>query len=718
MIKSLLIFLLLNITTGVLYAQNPVSYPKDTVGLSAPELNFEIVWHTFEDNYANFRLREVDWHQVYKDYRPRISAQTSDDSLYSIFTEMLSLFQDNHINLIVPGVKQFKSAKPSQFVNEFPTDSLKTAFWNLAKITVPAAGLGQLQFIGPARDGKPLFTYAAAGKFGYLRFNRCFVDGSADNIPDAVVAGKYLDTIFKKFEKLEGLVIDTRDNIGGNDEFAYEVADRFVTTKQVGSYKKTRKTAGGYEEMVNPQTWYLEPKGTKPFTKPVFLLTNDKTVSAADVFALLMRQLPQVRIAGTNTRGIFSDMYGFTLPNKWLLSLSNERYFDADLVNYERVGVPVDIEIRNHQTDLLAKKDPVLTAAVNILKNKTRAGQIRMPSGKIIPKMYMDQMLQDAVDSFHIPGMSVAFINDGKIVYSKAFGYANLEKKIKADTNTLFEACSMSKPVFAYFVMKMVDKGIINLDTPLYKYAPYPEIAYDERYKLFTARMVLDHTTGLPNWHEYEPPDSSLHVPKGAQYIKFTPGTQFAYSGEGFQYLVNVMVVLLHTTTTDLTNIVHKEVCMPLAMRQAKFGWNNFIASHKAIGYRQQNDDGINKPGVLKKFEEFSAAGGLHTNANDYTRFIIGIMNGKGLSTASLNEMLKRQVYLTNQDWIDDSGEAWTLGFAVKKTKHGDLFSHSGNNGDFTCNMRFYKNLKCGFVILTNCNRSGDVNDKIAPIFR
>jgi CubicO group peptidase (beta-lactamase class C family) len=65
---------------------------------------------------------------------------------------------------------------------------------------------------------------------------------------------------------------------------------------------------------------------------------------------------------------------------------------------------------------------------------------------------------------------------------------------------TLFEAASVSKPIFAYFVMRMVEKGLLNLDTPLYKYLPYPDIEHDDRYKLITARMVLNHTTGFPNW--------------------------------------------------------------------------------------------------------------------------------------------------------------------------------------------------------------------------
>jgi CubicO group peptidase (beta-lactamase class C family) len=325
--------------------------------------------------------------------------------------------------------------------------------------------------------------------------------------------------------------------------------------------------------------------------------------------------------------------------------------------------------------------------------------QITALNGKKISAAAMDHFLSIQMDSLHIPGLSIAIINKGKIVYHQNLGYANLEKKTKVDNNSLFEACSMSKTVFAYFVLQMVDKGVIKLDTPLYQYLPYPDIAYDERYKLITARMILAHTSGLPNWHEYEPADSSLHVPKGAQYLKFTPGTGFNYSGEGYQYLVRVMAHLLNTNELELGNIVYKEVCKPLGMNHSWFGWNDFVKEHKVSGYRFK--DGENKVGELKKFEEFSAAGGLHSNAVDYAHFIIALMHQKA------DEMFKQQSKVP--DW--DDTDYWGLGIGMKTTPYGLRYMHSGNNGDFTCYFIMYKDLQTGFVFFTNNNQAGDLFD-------
>ena len=351
-------------------AQNLVSYPKDTLRLSAPELNFEVLWHTFEDNYAFFKLRHIDWHQTYQRYRPRVTATTSSDSLYAVFSAMLAPFQDNHINVIVPGVKQFKSVKPSRFAQEFSTDSLRGRFWAMVDQTLAHNGFGPLQALGPDFHGQPLFRYTVSPQLAYLRFNRCFVDPDADNKVDAVALGKLLDILFPKLDKSKGLIIDVRDNIGGNDEFGFELAGRFTGQKVTAMYKQTRKHGGDYEELEAPETWFVEPRGKAPYPGQVVLLTNDKTVSAGDVFAMIMRELPRTQLIGENTRGIYSDMYGFTLPNKWQISLSNQRYYDAQMVCYEGSGTPVNVVVKNTRQDLVRRVDPVVTRAVDALRKR------------------------------------------------------------------------------------------------------------------------------------------------------------------------------------------------------------------------------------------------------------------------------------------------------------------------------------------------------------
>ncbi len=334
-----------------------------------------------------------------------------------------------------------------------------------------------------------------------------------------------------------------------------------------------------------------------------------------------------------------------------------------------------------------------------ILSISNSYGQIRSISGKIINKESMNRFLQRQVDSLNMPGLSIAFINNGKIVYSNEYGYADIENKIKVKSNTIFEAASLSKTAFAYFILKLADKGILNLDTPLYTYLRNKDLEYDERYKLITARMVLSHTTGMPNWRQ------------GNLELKFTPGTEFSYSGEAYQYLVAVVGHLMNKTPKELDQEFYNQVGKPLKMKHAYYYWNDYISEHRAAGYKE--DKGVNKKQEINKMEDFGAAGSLRTNAIDYANFMIGIMNGKGLSKNMIKEMFKEQTKVP--DW--KSTDAWGLGISMKKTKYGMRYMHSGDNGDFTAYFIMNREKKAGFIFLTNCEKARALFQKLEPYF-
>src|SRR5215216_5575115 len=156
-----------------------------------------------------------------------------------------------------------------------------------------------------------------------------------------------------------------------------------------------------------------------------------------------------------------------------------------------------------------------------------------------------------------VPGLSIALIKDSNIIWSRGFGFKNAETKEPVDDSTLFEAASLSKPVFAYAVLKMVEKGQLDLDAPLSGYLP-GYIENDERAKLITARRVLSHTTGFPNWRPMGKP----------LVIHFTPGEKFSYSGEGFVYLQKVVE---RVAGEALNDFLRKSVFEPLGMNNSTF---------------------------------------------------------------------------------------------------------------------------------------------------
>jgi CubicO group peptidase (beta-lactamase class C family) len=276
----------------------------------------------------------------------------------------------------------------------------------------------------------------------------------------------------------------------------------------------------------------------------------------------------------------------------------------------------------------------------------------------------------------------------------------------------------MSKTAFAYFVMKMVEKGMLSLDTPLYKYMPYPDIAHDERYKLITARMVLCHESGFPNWRYFEKPDSSLHVKYGDLWLKFTPGTQFSYSGEGYHYLAQVIAHLNHRNLQTLDALYQQEVSKPLGLAHFYFSGNDYISQHKVSGHVKGKS--VGKPWCRAFPTEdstwFGAAGSLHTEAMDYSRFLIALMEHKGISKTSLDEILKEQVQVPKDSevFIYDGDTAWGLGVGIIPSSFGIIYEHGGNNGDFQSGWQYFKAKKSGYVFFTNCDKGSIFNKKLS----
>jgi len=118
---------------------------------------------------------------------------------------------------------------------------------------------------------------------------------------------------------------------------------------------------------------------------------------------------------------------------------------------------------------------------------------IETVEGNRIKTKKLNHRIEFLMDSIGIPGVSMTIINDKEIVYHETFGVQNVDTKEAISKGNIFEGASLSKPIFAYFAMKMVDKGILDLDQPLYKYFPHPAIdsASQEAYKKITARMLF-----------------------------------------------------------------------------------------------------------------------------------------------------------------------------------------------------------------------------------
>jgi CubicO group peptidase (beta-lactamase class C family) len=255
--------------------------------------------------------------------------------------------------------------------------------------------------------------------------------------------------------------------------------------------------------------------------------------------------------------------------------------------------------------------------------------------------------------------------------------------------------------------MQLVDAGGLDLDRPLPQdeaAAFVPERAGGGR---ITARMLLSHTAGLPNWR---PGDEER---EGPLPLLFEPGSRFGYSGEGMFYLQRVVE---RRTGQPLDLLARTALFEPLGLKNSTFAWNPAAERLLASGH------GENGTFLAKsKYNHPNAAYTLYTTAEEYARILVEVMRAASvgseiLSQGSASEMLRRQVALDARDPIERPGSAqgrsvyWGLGWSLNATAAGDVFHHSGaNRTGFRCYSQFSPGRRTGLVILTNGLGGGEL---------
>lgn len=332
---------------------------------------------------------------------------------------------------------------------------------------------------------------------------------------------------------------------------------------------------------------------------------------------------------------------------------------------------------------------------------------IRSFNENYISKSKIETFIKHQMGSLNMPGLSIAFINDDKIVYHNALGVKNIETQEKVDFSTIFDAASMSKTVFSFFALKMVDEGLLGLDIPLYTYMEYPDIAYDERYKSITARMVLSHTSGFPNWRFID--GKGNYNPENKLTIQFQPGTKFQYSGEGYEYLANVIAHLKGVNKNALQGLIKKELFEPLEMGNSSYVWNAYLEKHSVDGhFKGKLNSGYSSN---EKNPDFKASASLQTESKEFARFLIAIINNKILSEKSYEALLKIQSVspATKKSKVHKYG----LGIVIEESAYGTNYSHGGDNLSNTALYMFNKEKKVGYVFFTNSENKDSFNENL-----
>ncbi len=295
---------------------------------------------------------------------------------------------------------------------------------------------------------------------------------------------------------------------------------------------------------------------------------------------------------------------------------------------------------------------------------------------------HLDQFIRTYQKHYAIPGVSLALIKDGKLCYHKTYGVQNNVSRETVKEHSLFEAASVTKPVFAYTVNRLVEKGVIDLDKPLYEYLPFEALEKYDYYKKMTGRHVLKHESGLPNW--------------GVEMIA-EPGTKFGYSGEGFEYLKRVVAKI---TGKNIEQVVAEEVIKPMRLYNIHFSENETLKKTAVSGHYNA------VPSIHFWPSEAGMAWSMFTESKAFTRFAIGLLERRGLKPETYKTFLE----MYNEAPLDEGEEerayarGMGLGIAVRESPYGPVFGHGGNNGDFQCEFEVYQDLKMGYVVFTNAD--------------
>ncbi|MBU3822540.1 S41 family peptidase [Flavobacteriaceae bacterium XHP0103] len=312
--------------------------------------NFKSFWQTFNDNYAFFDKRKINWNEIYRKYIPKIEEIKTEKEFAMILNEIITKFQDGHINLEIPIsiIEKAKSSKKkkhsiskkqiqSDIVNKYienPKSYNRVITWGKLKNK-------NIGYIGIS-DMNDFANYVPEKFQNSDKFDSIF--NSVKNLASPLEyfqdevdgVNKILPLIKKDLDKTHGIILDLRFNGGGYETVALELLSHFINEERKIISIKAKKKNG----FTSTQNITLRPK--EKSTKEIYLFTSPFTASAAEIFALGSLYYPNFKIYGSKSSGIFSEILWKELPIGWEFSLSNEIYLDPTGKIYEGEGIPID----------------------------------------------------------------------------------------------------------------------------------------------------------------------------------------------------------------------------------------------------------------------------------------------------------------------------------------------------------------------------------------
>lgn len=326
----------------------------------------------------------------------------------------------------------------------------------------------------------------------------------------------------------------------------------------------------------------------------------------------------------------------------------------------------------------------------------------------------IDEAAQKFLTTTGAPGISIAIVEDGQLVYANGYGFADLENRVPATADTRYRLASISKTFTAVAAMQLWQQHKLDLDAPIQKYCP----AFPEKQAPITTRMLLGHLAGIRHYKEGEAGLAELNntthfadpIAGGISFFKDdplidTPGKHFHYSTQGYT-LVGCAVA--SASGQSYVDDVEKNVFAPAGMTETSVDDRFAIIPHRTRFYSKDKDGKIENSEFLDSSYKIPGGGWL-SDAPDMARYEIALMDGKLVEPATLALMS------TPQKLADGSQDHYGLGFEVyygealpdiKGKKYASI-SHAGGQQGTSTMILMVPELKFGVVVLSNLDGSG-----------
>lgn len=305
--------------------------------------NFDALWQTLDERYCFFDLKAteygLDWNEVYARYQPKLAEQKTLWDYFNLLEDVVCELRDGHVNII----SSLGTARYGEWFDNYPANYADTLERKYLGRTTDYVTTGGLKY------------RVLADSIAYVRcpsFDVSFGDGN-------------LHVMMLTLAPCKGMILDIRSNGGGRLTSAEKLASVFIDEKTLGGYM-AHKTGKGHNDFSQPEAIEIEPFGGRRWTKPLVVLTNRRTYSAANAFVMYVKGLPGVTIVGDKTGGGSGMPLTSELPCGWTLRFSACPMYDRQMALTEE-GIAPDVKVDITSDDYRRDIDTIIETARRII---------------------------------------------------------------------------------------------------------------------------------------------------------------------------------------------------------------------------------------------------------------------------------------------------------------------------------------------------------------